>query len=175
MWGRLSGSTCTQSSASRVNFSATSTGNESPSLRSIHLRSLHSLLCSSPPSITALAVSITEVLMKSPRSLSNRYLSGSSPDKSSKITTPKAYTSDFRVGTPDDRNSSDMYPLTPSNRMDPPVRVIFLDSSSVISESGGDFGSELSSPASPQRYAAPKWQILAFKEGSVTMMLVLLM
>ncbi|KAA3489518.1 hypothetical protein EPI10_033127 [Gossypium australe] len=101
--GRLSGSTCTQSNASCINFSATSTGNES-----FILLSTHCLNPSLPSAVAAVAVSITDVLRKSPVSLSYRYFNGSSPDSSSKITTPKAKTSDFCVTLPLDLNSGDM-------------------------------------------------------------------
>ncbi|POO01198.1 hypothetical protein TorRG33x02_029520 [Trema orientale] len=102
MLGRLFGSTWTQSKATRVSFSATSTGNESFSLLSIHVLILPPPPPPPSPSITAMADSISEVFTNSRLLLSNLYLRGSLPDKSSKRTTPNAYTSDSCVGTPED-------------------------------------------------------------------------
>lgn len=67
MLGLLFGSTSTHSSARRISFAAASTGYESPSLRSIHCLSLPS---ASTPSTASLAVSIIDVLIKSPFALS---------------------------------------------------------------------------------------------------------
>ncbi|KAH0865214.1 hypothetical protein HID58_082425 [Brassica napus] len=98
--GRFTGSSTAHSNANRVSFSTTATGNESPNLRSTHLLSSPSV-SPSPPSITAFAVSITEVRSKSPVALSYLYFSGSSPERSSSITTPNANTSDSRVAIPE--------------------------------------------------------------------------
>ncbi|RDX88177.1 hypothetical protein CR513_30266, partial [Mucuna pruriens] len=117
MLGLLSGSTCTHSSATRVNFSATSTGKESFNLRSTHFLSFPTTL-PSLPSTAAVAASITDVFTKPRVFSSNLNFNGSSPDNSSSITTPKAYTSDFCVATPKALNSGAMYSRTPSNCLD---------------------------------------------------------
>ncbi|KAF4356385.1 hypothetical protein F8388_013250 [Cannabis sativa] len=94
MLGRSIGSTCTQSKPKRISLSATSSGNESLSLLSIQVLTL-------PPSTAAVADSITELFTKTRSLLSNLYFNGSSPDKSSNITTPNAYTSVSCVATPE--------------------------------------------------------------------------